>query len=119
MMTVGTIDAIYLERSGLSNEEKAEGRLTLQRYVQGVVEGKIKQEDVDSVMSHVADRNGKQWKLRQRVSDADLRAALAEAKGQVEVAEIPAEVEITVDPSDEFKKAIDEALGEPGVEAPK
>lgn len=120
MMTVATIDAIYLDRSGLSDEEKADGRVTLQRYVQGTMEGKISQQDLDSVMSHIADRQGKQgWKLRQRVSDADLRAAIKEAELQADAADIPAEVEVTIDPSDEFKKAIDEALAEPGAEVPQ
>jgi hypothetical protein len=119
MMTVATIDAIYLDKSGLSDEEKADGRITLQRYVQGTIEGKISEQDIDSVMSHIADRKGNdRWELRQNVSDADLRAALAKAKSQADAAGLPAEVEITIDPSDEFKKVIDEALAVPAAEAP-
>jgi hypothetical protein len=114
MMTVAAIDAIYLDKSGLSDDEKADGRITLQRYVQGTIEGKINQQGVDAVMSHIADRRGNnRWELRQNVSDADLRAALAEAKSQADAAGMPAEVEVTVDLSDEFKKVIDEALAEP------
>jgi hypothetical protein len=119
MLVVAAVDTQYFDKSGLSDEEKAEGRVTLQRFARAVVEGKIKQDGVDKVLSHIADRRGKDnWEFRERVSDADLRAALAEAKTQADAAGMPAEVENTIDPSDEFKKVIDEALAEPADEAP-
>ena len=110
---VGAIDQHYLQRSGLSAEEKAEGRLTLQRFARGAIDKKIDEQGIDAVMAHVADRqpNG-EWRLRQQISDQDLRAALTEAKARADAAEIPAEPE-AVDPSDELKRIIDESL--PGV----
>lgn len=77
-----------------------------------MIQGKIPNEGLDHVMVHVADRrDGGDWRLRQKVSDADLRLALNEAKLQADAAQIPAEAE-SFDPSDEFKRIIDEALEE-------
>jgi hypothetical protein len=119
MLVVAAVDAQYFDKSGLRDEEKAEGRVTLQRFARAVVEGKIKEDGVDKVLSHIADRRGKDnWEPREHVSDADLRAALAEAKSQADAAGMPAEIESEIDPSDEFKKVIDEALAKPGAEAP-
>ena len=72
-LVVGAVDKQYFEKSGLSEEEKTEGRLALKRFARGVIDGKIKEPGIDAVMIHVADRdpNG-QWKLHQQVSDADL-----------------------------------------------
>jgi hypothetical protein len=106
-LVVAAIDKHYIEKSGLSNEEKTEGRVALTRFARGVIDKKIAEQGVDAVMTHVADRqpNG-QWRLRQQVSDADLRAAMAEAKAQADAAGMPAEPE-KIDPSEEFKRIID------------
>jgi hypothetical protein len=67
---------------------------------------------MDSVMMHVADRkDDDHWELRQRVSDEDLRAALAEAKARADEAGVD-EAPPKVDPSDEIKRIIDESLNE-------
>jgi hypothetical protein len=107
---VGAIDQHYLQRSGLNDQEKTEGKQTLKRFARGAIDKKINQQGIDAVMTHVADRqpNG-EWRLRQQVSDQDLRAALTEAKKQADDAGVPAEPE-AVDPSDELKRIIDESL---------
>jgi hypothetical protein len=109
-LVVAAVDKQYFDRSGLSNDEKAEGRITLKRFARGVIDKKINDKAVDAVMAHVADREGEgNWKLRPKVSDADLRAALAEAKSKANeagVAEKPEEI----DPSEELKKIVDEYL---------
>jgi hypothetical protein len=113
-MIVMAADKQYLEKSGLSAEEKAEGRKTLLRFSRGMIDQKISEEKVDGVLAHVADKKPDgNWEFRQQVSDADLRAALAEAKLQADEAGISEEPP-EFDPSDEFKKIIDEALGEAG-----
>lgn len=111
-LVVAAVEKTYFDRSGLSNEEKAQGRQSLTRFARGAIDGKIDQKAIDGVMAHVADRrpNG-QWQLRSQVSDAELRAALADAKSQADAAGIPAEPE-KFDPSDEVKRIIDEALRE-------
>jgi hypothetical protein len=109
-MIVAVVDRQYLERSGLSDAEKLEGRKSLSRFARGVIDKKIDQQGMDAVMSHVADRqaNG-QWQLREQISDDELRAALTAAKEEADKAAIPDEPE-AVDPSDELKRIIDESL---------
>lgn len=113
IIVMPAIEKQYFDKSGLSVEEKAEGKRSLQRFWRGLIDGKIKPESVDLVMIHIADQapDGG-WRLRQRVSDDDLRAALDEAKSLADEADVPAEPE-EFDPSEEFRKAIDEALKAP------
>jgi hypothetical protein len=119
MFVVMAVDRQYFNRSGLSEEEKKQGRTTLQRFARGVFDKKIDEKGIDSVMSHVADRKGNNggWELRSQVSDEDLRAALVEAKARADAAGMPAEP-ANVDPSDEVKRIIDESL-RVDVEAPQ
>jgi hypothetical protein len=115
---VVAVDKQYLDKSGLSAEEKTEGRVSLERFVRGVIDGKIKKEDTDKVMVHLADRQpNNQWKLRKHVSDDELRAALAAAKEQADAAGVAATPE-AIDPSEEFKKIIDEELMAPAEAGP-
>ena len=60
----------------------------------------------------IADRqpNGG-WKLRETLTDEQLRAFLKAAKEQADAAAIPEQPE-SFDPSDEVKRIIDEALNE-------
>jgi hypothetical protein len=112
-LVAAAIDMRYFDKSGLNAEEKAQGKVTLQRFARGMIDEKIAQQGIDAVMAHVAIRQSDgEWKLRQQVSDADLRAALTEAKAQADKAGIP-EAPENVDPSDEIKKIIDEAMQAP------
>ena len=109
-IVVSVVDQKYLERSGLTDEEKSEGRQTVRRFVRGMVDGKIPQASIDDAMQHVADRQGDgEWKLRDQVTDESLRAFFTSAKASADTAQIPAEPE-DFDPSDEIKKVIDSAM---------
>ena len=109
---VQAVDKKYLERSGLDEAEKAEGRRALRRFVRGAVQEKFEQSDFDDLMDFVADRNPDGgWELKPQVPDEDLRAFLQAAKEKADAAEIPDE-DYEVDPVDEFRKLVDEALGE-------
>jgi hypothetical protein len=114
LLTVFVVSAVekqYFDKSGLGEEEKAEGRQSLRRFVRGAVDGKIDQAAVDSVMSHVAVKQGDQnWRLRERVTDAELRAALSEAKQAADAAEVPEQPE-SIDASAELKRIVDESMG--------
>lgn len=107
------IDRHYFANSGLSEEEKTAGRQTLQRFIRGAIDKQIDQEGIDAAMKHIADRDARgEWKLRERPTDDELRAFLAEASQQADaagVAEQPAEI----DPSEEIKRIVDEALQAP------
>jgi hypothetical protein len=112
-MMVSVVEREYFAKSGLSDEEKAQGRQTLQRFLRGSFDEKINQQEADAVLEHVSDRgpNG-QWDLKERVSDEELRAFLAAAKEAADKAEIP-DQPAAIDPSEELKRIIDEALAEP------
>jgi hypothetical protein len=112
MTTFGAvaIEKKYIVNSGLTADEKTDARRTLRRYLRGAVDHKIDKKGMDAAMSHVADRQPDgNWKLRDRVRDEDLRAFLKEAKGQADAAQIPMEPE-DVDPSEELKRIIDQAM---------
>jgi hypothetical protein len=118
IFVVQAAEAKYIDPSGLADEEKAEARVTIQRFTRGAVEGKIDQASVDAALEHIADpqENGG-WQLRERVTDAELRAFLAVAKAEADKANVPEEP-IDFDPSDEIKRIIDKAMGEELAEQP-
>lgn len=112
-LVVSAAEKQYLDESGLSDEEKVDGRQILRRFLRGLIDEKIKEPEFDAVMAHIADRQpGGNWELREQVSDEDLRKFLAAAKEAADKAEIPDEPE-AVDPSEELKKMIDAALDVP------
>jgi hypothetical protein len=112
-IVVSTADAKYINRSGLNDEEKAQARVTLHRFVRGAVDGKIDENSVNETLEHIADRqqNGG-WQLRDQVSDEQLRAFLDTAKTKADEAQVPDEPD-EFDPSDEVKRIIDETMNEP------
>jgi hypothetical protein len=106
----------YLDRSGLSEEEKAEARVTLPRFVRGMIDEKIDRQARDDAFQHVGQRQpNNQWRFRENITDDDLRAFLAAAKKAADEADIPEQPQ-AVDPSDEVKRIIDEAMAAPDVE---
>ena len=50
-IVVYTAEAKYLDPSGLPDEEKAEARITIQRFVRGAVEGTIEQQSIDAAIA--------------------------------------------------------------------
>ena len=118
MFIVKGIEAKYLNQSGLSDEEKAEGKVTLERYISGLMSKQIPQNSIDQVMVHVADKDEQgEWQLREQLSDDELRSFLAAAKQAADDASVAEDPE-PVDPSDELKKVIDGVLG-PAVSEPE
>lgn len=113
LIVASTIEQHYFAKSGLSAEEKTAGSQTLQRFIRGSIDEKIDKAGIDAAMAHVADRDAQgQWKLRQTLTDDQLRTFLAEAKKQADAAAIP-EQPAEIDPSGEIKKIVDEALAAP------
>jgi hypothetical protein len=107
------IESKYLDASGLSDEEKADAKTTLQRFMRGVMDNKIAQPSVDAALSHVATKQpNNQWEFHDKVTDEQIRAFVVEAKKAADDAGIPAEPE-DFDPSDEVKRIIDESLKGP------
>lgn len=106
-------DKKYIDPSGLSDEEKADASLALQRFARGVIDGKIDQQSMDTVLRHVGTKNGQNWEFKDKIGDDEVRAFVAAAKKTADDAGVAAAPE-EVDPSDEMKRIIDEALANQG-----
>jgi hypothetical protein len=113
-IVASAIESKYIADSGLTDDEKNEGRQTIRRFMRGAIDNKIKEPGIDAAMKHVAQRDGTNdpWELRDSVTDEQLRAFFTEARSQADQAEIPPEAE-DIDPSDEFKRIIDDAIEAP------
>jgi hypothetical protein len=112
-LMVAAVDEKYLNKSGLSDEEKTEGRLAVRRFVRGVIDERIPEAAADTVLAPISTRKADgQLELKDRVTDAELQAFFAAAKAEADKAGIPEEPE-EIDPSAEFERIVDEALGKP------
>jgi hypothetical protein len=112
-LAASAIERKYIANSGLEPAEKAEGVQTLRRFLRGLVDGKIDDDGVDDAMQHVAVRTKDgDWRLRDQVSDEQLRSFFTAAERAADEAEVPAEAE-DLDPSDEFNRIVDEAMQQP------
>jgi hypothetical protein len=106
------IEKQYFEKSGLTDEEKEQGRTAIRRVVQGAVDEKITQQQLNDLIATISEpTGGGEQELKQQLTDEELRAFLAAAQQLADDAGVAAEVP-EVDPSDELKRIIDEAVGE-------
>lgn len=98
----------YVTPSGLSAEEKTDGRRTLERLARGVFEKSITQSEMNSLTAPLMEKgaNGKDT-LKKKITDTELRDFLAKAKAQVELAKVPDEP-FEVDMAAELDKVIRE-----------
>ena len=101
------LDKMFIEPSGLSSEEKEEGRRTLQRVMRGVMDKKINDQAFQQAMPRQAQPG--QPPRNDRLTDEEVRDMLTKMKKLADDAGIPDE-EFTVDVGDEVKKAVDKAL---------
>ena len=110
---MAVIENKYFEGSGLAEAERAEGRRELRRFARGALDGSIPKARRNAVLARVAEQQPDgSWKLRERISDDDLRSLIAAAKAEADAAHIAEEPEV-VDPSEEFRRIVDEALAAP------
>jgi len=112
VIMVYSIEAKYVVPSGLSDEEKEQARVTLQRVLRGVYEEKIDPSEIEPLMEHMTNEmpDGTQ-QMKESVTDQELRDFLAECKKKADEAEVPDEpFEVKI--SEEFRRAVDSALGE-------
>lgn len=113
---VTAIEKQYFDKSGLPAEEKAQARITVQRFIRGMIDKSINEQGTENALKHVGTKEpGGNWEIRDRVTDDELRAFLQAAKEEADKAGVPQEPP-KVDPSDEFKRIIDEALAHPVAE---
>lgn len=108
----------YLEKSGLSDEEKKAAEKTLQRLAKGTIDKKIGQDDLNKALDFISTRTGNNGRqFHDNVSDDTLRQFLAESKRLADEAKV-SEEDVQVDIGAELKKLVDRALGESEPEAP-
>lgn len=125
LLPVGIVAAAeekYMKPSGLSQEEKDAGKRTMQRFARGLFEKKVAEADAQKVLEPISQGhlhisvNGQQtttkqdFRLKDKVNDAELRDFLARAKAKSDELQIPDE-EYKVNVADELDKAIKKALG--------
>jgi len=106
-------EASYVIPSTLSDEEKIEASLTLNRFAQGLSSGTISWEEAHEVSEPLTEINadGKQTlKEPDEITEDEIRQVLADAKQASDNAGIPG-AKIEIDISDEFQKAIEDAIG--------
>ena len=124
MIAMWGIEKTHLDPSGLSDEEKQQGRRTIERALRGVYEKKITQDQLDGVLpaaagtdsaTEVKVQNGKPVVISKttppatRLTDEEVRQLLTDLKQLADDAEIPDEP-LQIDIGDEVKKAVDAAL---------
>lgn len=108
---VWAVESQHVTNSALTADEKAEGKLNLQRLARGVFEKKIPKNNLQTVIAPISTPgpNG-QPQMKQKVTIEELRAFLANAKAEADKAEIPNEP-YTVDVATEVDNAVNEVLG--------
>ncbi|MCA9150298.1 MAG: hypothetical protein KDA92_13400 [Planctomycetales bacterium] len=109
-IVVNSIRAHYLERSGLSEEERAAGELTLQRVARGAVEHSISSDQLKELLALVGNKKPDGTvEIKQSLTDEELRTFLAAAEelaDQADVAYEPYQFDIV----SECRKVVDKIL---------
>lgn len=115
-------DQQYVAPSELSEEEKADARLALDRLARGMAEGKIPQTRLPGIMEPISAPAGQapvqintgEATLNLKAPDDctadEIRAVIANASAQADEADVPME-RYDFDMSDELSRAIRDALG--------
>ena len=100
----------YVGPSGLTAEEKQAAKRTLQRLARGSFEKSISSEKLEEVMSLIQiDQGNGQKKMKEKLTDDELKTFLARAQQVADEAAVPDEP-FEVNIPDELDKAIDDAL---------
>jgi hypothetical protein len=101
----------YIEPSDMTEKEKAEATLSLQRFARGVFEKKIQPNEIDDVIKPITElkENGR-WQLKDNPTRMEVDQFVANAKARADDAKIPEEP-FEVNVAEELKKAIRSAAG--------
>lgn len=114
------LDKIYIEPSGLSADEKEQGRRTVERAMRGLFEKKINEVDFQESLPRMEEQAamnqppGGPPRIRppprnDPISDEEVREMLTDLKKLADDAAIPDEP-FQIDVGDEVKKVVDKAL---------
>ena len=114
MLLIQAVNAGHLEQSGLSEEEKAEARDTIQRIFTGIMNDQLEQSDLEPLMRHIrqfpdSTDPGQRQQIKNSFTDEELRTLIAEAKQLCDDKDIPLE-DTEVKISEKMKEIIDQRL---------
>ena len=115
MGIVVQFEASYVESSNLSDGEKNDARLALNRFAQGLKSGVIGWEGIEGIIAPISetDAEGDQTlKEPGRVTDDEIREVLAAVKLAADHAGIPEQF-LEIDISESFRETIEQAIGRP------
>lgn len=104
------VEKQYLDKSGLTPEEKTDARKQLQRLIRGGMDKKISQSDIETLMQPLQQTgpNGEK-QMKPTLTDAEIKTFIAGAKKLADDAMVPDE-EFQVDIGDEVKRIVDAGL---------
>lgn len=125
--TLRMIEEEYLQPSGLTSEEKESGAMTVDRISRGLLEKKIRSERVHSIVEQhlmiveeievdddfkdASDEVPTTKRFKDEITDEQLQNFFTELKSLADDKQIPEET-FEADVGGEFKRIVDEALGE-------
>lgn len=119
LLTAGAalmVERKYLDRSNLADEQKAQVRQAVQRFMRGSMDKAIPEATRDQVMQIVTTPgSGPQRELKDTLSDAELLQFAEAAAEAADAASVPEKVE-EVNLADAFDEAVDAALQDLGVQ---
>jgi hypothetical protein len=106
-------EAKYLKKSGLTDDEKAEGKKTLTRFAHGISSGAVSPLALDGVKDIVTTPkkggNKDEFELKETLTDEEVRKALAHMKSHADRAEVE-DREFKVDLAKEIRASIEKGM---------
>ena len=115
MGIVVQFEASYIESSNLSDEEKRDSKLALNRFAQGLTSGAIGWEEIEAIVAPISETNAEgdmTLKDPARVTDDEIREVVAAVKLAADHADIPEHL-LEIDISESFRQTIEQALARP------
>lgn len=102
----------YINPSGLSDEEKEDANLQLERVARGLFEKTLSDEDFDEIAATIADRGSNdQWEFKEKLTDDEVRVFVEKCREKADAAGVPND-RYEVDLAEELRRSIDEVLGD-------
>ena len=102
----------FLNHSGLSDEEKESGGVTLARVISGIATGKMNPDELEQLSNEFTVAKGNRQELKPDLTDEELRSLLTRMDAAADKAGVRKRTE-EIDLSDELRRMIDAAVGEP------
>jgi hypothetical protein len=108
------VEAGHLGKSGLSAEEKEGAKTAMSRFARGVADKNLSMDDLKEPFKHIGTYTtgpgtSQNFRIKDKVTDEELRAFVASLKEKADKAGVAAEV-TPIDIATEVEKAIDEGL---------